>query len=206
MSSPVDGSSSSSTRGWPISARAISTRPRSPCESTFHRWAAFAARPSWLISASARPASASVGRQRGAVSIVPVSPVSTMSRTGSGERSGWRGFTCPIDRRSACSSTRPSCWPSTRTVPDVGWVTAPQKPSRVLLPAPFGPSIAQCSPARTVKLTPRMISLPSRRKVTSASSRTGAGSSAAVRDSAGSRSREFACELIGTAATCQFGW
>jgi hypothetical protein len=95
--------------------------------------------------------------------MVPVSPVSTMSRTVSGERSGWRGFTCPMARRSACSSTRPSCSPSTRTVPEVGWVTAPQNPRSVLLPAPFGPSMAQCSPARTVRLTPWMISLPSRR-------------------------------------------
>ena len=35
--------------------------------------------------------------------------------------------------------------------------------SSVLLPAPFGPSMAQRSPARTVKLTPRMISLRSLR-------------------------------------------
>ena len=95
--------------------------------------------------------------------MVPVIPVSTMSLTGSGERSGCRGFTWPIFRRSACSSTRPSCSPSTCTVPELGCVTAPQKPSSVLLPAPFGPSIAQRSPASTVKLTPRMISLPSLR-------------------------------------------
>ena len=120
MSSPVDGSSSRISRGSQISARAMSTRPRSPWDSTFHRGPALPSRPSDAISASARPASSAVGRQRGAVSMVPVRPVSTMSRTVSGERSGWRGFTCPIARRSACSSTRPSCCPSTRTVPERG--------------------------------------------------------------------------------------
>ena len=105
--------------------------------------------------------------------MLPVSPVSTMSRTVSGERSGWRGLTCPIMRRRACSSTRPSCDPSTCTVPELGWVTAPQNPRIVLLPAPLGPSIAQRSPRLTVKVTPRMISLPSRRYVTSRSSSTG---------------------------------
>jgi hypothetical protein len=105
--------------------------------------------------------------------MVPVSPVSTISLTVSGERSGWRGLTCPIMRRSACSSTRPSCDPSTCTVPEVGCVTAPQNPRIVLFPAPFGPSIAQRSPRFTVKVTPRMISLPSRRYVTSRSSSTG---------------------------------
>ena len=60
-----------------------------------------------------------------------------------------------------------------RTVPDVGKVTAAQKPSSVLLPAPLGLGRAQCSPSCTVSEMPSMICSPSRRNVTSASSRTG---------------------------------
>ena len=52
-------------------------------------------------------------------------------------------------------------------------MTAAQKPSSVLLPAPLGPSSAQCSPACTVSEMPSMICLPSRRNVTSASSENG---------------------------------
>ena len=175
MSSPVEGSSSSSNRGSQISARAISTRPRSPCDRIGQRRQALPSRPSEAMSASARSDSSADGFQRSAVSMVPVSPVSTTSRTVSAERSGWRGLTWPITRRSACSSTRPSCDPSTCTVPAVGKVTAPQNPRMVLLPAPLGPSSAQCSPRLTVKETPRMISLPSLRYVTSRSSSTASG-------------------------------
>ena len=61
---------------------------------------------------------------------------------------------------------------STHTDPVVGNVTAAQKPSRVLLPAPLGPSSAQCSPLRTLSDMPSMICLPLRRKVTSSILRT----------------------------------
>ena len=59
--------------------------------------------------------------------------------------------TWPIDARSARTSTAPSAWPSTRAVPSLGCPSAPARVRSVVLPAPFGPIIAQRSPGRATQ-------------------------------------------------------
>src|SRR6266699_3331518 len=81
--------------------------------------------------------------------MLPLAPVSTTASavSSSGMRSAWS--TTPIRRRSSRMSTLPRRWPSTRTAPALGWRLAPAIDSRVVLPAPLGPSSAQCSPGRS---------------------------------------------------------
>src|SRR5699024_658462 len=149
-SSPVEGSSSSNSAGFGRSARAMSARPRSPCDMVGQVAALSPSSPSTSMRRSARASVSASGSHRPIRSVVPVAPVRTTSRTVSGERSGWRGFTCPMDSRSFRISTRPSRCPSTSTVPRVGCASAPHRLSSVLLPAPIEPMRAQRSPARTV--------------------------------------------------------
>ena len=60
--------------------------------------------------------------------------------------------TSPIIERAARAS-RMMSWPSTVTVPPLG-LTSPQMTLiNVVLPAPFGPSIAKISPRRISRLT-----------------------------------------------------
>src|SRR3954453_19981818 len=51
-------------------------------------------------------------------------------------------------------SILPSCAPSTSTVPDDRCAIAPAKCINVVLPAPLGPRITQCSPGATSQSTP----------------------------------------------------
>src|SRR5438094_338296 len=68
--------------------------------------------------------------------------------------------------RSSGSETRPKRPPTTVAAPRLGWISAEAIRSSVVLPAPFGPSTAQCSPARTVQSTASTIVRPERRTVT----------------------------------------
>ncbi|CCB78128.1 protein of unknown function [Streptantibioticus cattleyicolor NRRL 8057 = DSM 46488] len=155
----LNGSSSSNSDGSAISARAISTRARWPPEQTPNGRSA-----SSLQSSSARSASA---RSRTAWSYlphsgctVPVAPVRTTVRAGASSGTFWALETSPIAARSSRTSTRPSRWPSTSTVPVVGCISAPISRSTVVLPAPLAPSSAQCSPAPTRQLTSSRITWP----------------------------------------------
>ena len=64
-STPVAGSSSSSSRGEDISARAISTRPRSPCDIVGQRVCSCPVMPMRTSSCSARRMSSRLGVKRG---------------------------------------------------------------------------------------------------------------------------------------------
>ena len=69
-------------------------------------------------------------------------------RAGIGGRAGrWRGGSRP--------SRRSSGWPSTRTSPAVGRMRPARILSSVVLPAPFGPTTARASPARSERSSPR---------------------------------------------------
>ncbi len=92
--------------------------------------------------------------------MVPVAPVSTTSSTVSHSSRWSDGSTTPTRRRSAGRLARPNRPPSRVTAPALGWRTAPARKSSVLLPAPFGPRSAQCSPGRTVQETSRRRSIP----------------------------------------------
>ena len=70
------------------------------------------------------------------------------SRTVSSGAKRWptRASTKPIDSRRRATSVRPIVSPRISTVPRLANSTAPARVSRVVLPAPFGPSTAQRSP------------------------------------------------------------
>ena len=85
-------------------------------------------------------------------------------------------LTNPIRRRSSRASTAPIRAPRTSTVPRLGQRYVAAIWTRVVLPDPFGPTIAQRSPARTVQSTPSRIQRPSRRTPTPVSRTTTAAS------------------------------
>src|SRR5204862_523046 len=146
-SRPTVGSARKSTRGCDTSARAISSR---------RRWPPLYVSAGRSIRSASRnvPASSSIlaAASRGSTpqSRAWISrfgrPVSERSTTGS-----WK--TTLLTRRAASGSSATSK-PASRALPEVGSIVVVSIPTVVDLPAPFGPSRPNTSPAATSKSMP----------------------------------------------------
>ncbi len=171
-SSAPDGSSASSRRRSPTTARAIATRCRSPPDSSSGNRAARSARPRSASAASAAvravlaaiPSSSS-GRATFSVAVSPASRLKS-----------WNTY--PIERRrSLARSLRDipdTTAPPTSTSPLSGSSRLPTIVSRVLLPDPLGPSPPPACPpppAGRRRGEPAPESAPSRRPWTPAAAR-----------------------------------
>src|SRR5699024_370767 len=167
-SSPAAGSSSSSSSGSVISARAASTRLRSPVERVANMRPARSPTPKAAsrVRARSRSSASYSSRQRPTTPYPAVTTTfSAVSCAGTVSASSW--LARPISGRSSKMSTRPSCSPRISTVPSVGCRRAASRRTRVDLPAPLGPSTAQRSPSSTSSETASRIVVPLRRTVTS---------------------------------------
>ena len=176
-SSPAAGSSSSNSSGSVISARAICTRLRSPSDSVPYARSASPPTPTWSSRARARDESSVSYASRNRPT-TDQAAVSTASRTVSsgGIRSCTATEVSPIRVRSSNTSVRPSRAPSTSTVPRDGCSRAAARFSRVVLPAPLGPSTTQRSSSSTRQSTSRSRSLPPRVTVACSTAMTRSGS------------------------------
>jgi hypothetical protein len=137
-SSDAEGSSSSSTSGWPSRPIAMFTRWRLPPESR-------------LTSSPARSASAVCSSIRATV----LSTSGTRSRRAKSRRFS---ATDSFEYSAGCCGTQPACSGRSDTQPDVGSSAPARICSSVVLPAPFGPMIATRSPAATSNETERSAS------------------------------------------------
>ena len=152
-SSAPDGSSASSRRRSPATARAIATRCRSPPDSSSGNRDDRSPRPS--PSSARRPAarafpapmpSSSSGRATFSAAVNPGSRLKS-----------WNTYPT-VRRRIRALSLRDipdSATPPTSTSPFVGSSRLPAMVSRVDLPEPLGPITATMAPASTDKSTPR---------------------------------------------------
>src|SRR6478752_3359881 len=154
------GSSTSSTAGLPMSARAMLTRWRWPPESWCGRFARACPRPTRSSRAAARsPAARAVPPRRRWV----ITSCSTAVREG--RRLGCWKMMPILSRRSAVrpeSGNPPASSPSTTTRPAVGRTRVAATASRDDLPDPEGPIRDTNSPACTLRLTEsRALRVPS---------------------------------------------
>ncbi len=169
------GSSTRSSAGLVMKARAIPTRCRSPPDSSCGRRSAL-----WLIDTASRSSRGSRARSSSGDMPAILSASRSWSRhVSAGMRlPDWN--TKPIrSRRSRAfvlASDEPRSTPSTRTVPDSGVTSAPATARSEDLPEPDGPTTATSSPAVTSRLTASSavtVESPSPcRRVTPSSSRT----------------------------------
>ena len=154
---PAAGSSSSSTAGWPASARAISTMRCCPSGSDPAGVWATAARPQRSIWRMASPSTAasSARSARSMEASQPLwprrcAPRATLSST---LRSPSRRTCWKVRPRPSAANARDGLpcigWPINTTCPSVGSSTPEIMLKKVLLPAPLGPISACTSPART---------------------------------------------------------
>ena len=145
-SSAPSGSSSSNTRGRPMSARASATRCRCPPDSCAGR------RRAWSINRTMSSASAVRCRRSALGTPRTFSPYSTFWATVMCGNSAYSWKTVLTSRRragSAVTSTPPSL-----IVPAVGWSNPAIMRSTVVLPEPDGPRIANNSPSPTARFAP----------------------------------------------------
>src|SRR5690606_16732402 len=176
-SRPAAGSSSNSSSGSVISARAICTRFRSPSESVQYARSARPATPNWLNSSWARCSSNGSYSSRHRP-ITDQAAVTTTSRTRSsaGIRSPSVAVLSPIRVRSSLRSVRPMRSPSVHTSPDVGCTRPTIRLSSVVLPAPLGPRMTHRSSGATRHVRSRSSGTPDRSTLTRPMSITESGS------------------------------
>ena len=143
-SNPDVGSSSRSTSGLRVNARAIATRACSPPESLDASRAA---------KSSSRPAASSAAARSGGSS----SPYARLSATVPGSITG-RWATNPTRRRSTRGSSVATSTPSSVTTPPSSATSRTIARRSVDLPAPLGAVSATTSPGATVSATSRRTS------------------------------------------------
>ena len=151
--SPSDGSSSSSIRGRDIRARAIASCCCSPPDSVPASWPDRSPRIGNRSSQRCASARSSSRSDRVMPPIVRFSWTVSFGNT-------WRpsGISA-IPRRTTDSGPIPTIdEPSNRTEPERGLSAPASVRSRVVFPAPFGPSAATISPEATSKETSRSAS------------------------------------------------
>ena len=137
-STPLSGSSSSSTRASCASARAISTRWRWPPDSSPKRTSALSASPTRSrASMAARRSAARAGSHQRPPARVPMSATSS-ALTGKSSRA-----------RSDCATYAGR--PATSTSPARAGSSPVSARRRVVLPPPFGPSTQTDVPARRLR-------------------------------------------------------
>src|SRR6476469_4326388 len=89
-----------------------------------------------------------------------------------GNRSAIAALDNPIRGRSSNTSTAPKTSPRIPATPRVGWIRAAATCSRVVLPAPLGPSTTQRSPSSTSQVMSSSRVLSPRTTLTPAKART----------------------------------
>ena len=146
------GSSASSRAGWPMMARAIATRWRSPPDIWWGLWSMRCPSPTRVRASRAASRRLARGTPRYS------SPSATLSKadTPAVRWNCWN--TKPIsDERtpdSSVSRREDTSVPSMRTLPEVGRSSVPIRLSRVDFPEPDGPTMATNSPSSTARDTP----------------------------------------------------
>ena len=152
------GSSKSSTRGsW---ARAIAKKARcfSPPDRVENRREARSLRPT---SARARSTAAwSRGVNRSGNLRWGSLPSSTSSRTVKSNPTWGRCSTIANFRATTLGGSRPSSFPSRYTAPVEGGRAPETARSRVVFPAPLGPTTATSSPGGSSRVTPASTARP----------------------------------------------
>ena len=145
-------------RGSTARARARAVRCFWPPESVIPRSPTVVSKPcgkSWRSLAScATPAAHSEG------SSPPRTPKATFSRTVAEKRKLSCG-TKPTAPRSVSSGIPRTSWPSTKRVPGGASKSRGRRETRVLLPAPVGPTTATVVPAGTTRSMSRRTGSPS---------------------------------------------
>ena len=153
-SSPAEGSSSSSSGGSSAKARAMPARLAMPPEISAGRSAAAAASPTCASFSRATAAQASGGR---AVRLCNGSITFSSRLSEPNSAADWNST--PMLRRTASVWVATSC-PNTRATPAEGGSRPITWRSRVDLPQPEPPRMANTSPTATEKLTSRKIVRP----------------------------------------------
>ncbi len=165
---PMESSSSSRIWGSVVSARAMESMRCSPPDnvpaSCLRRLVSTGNRAK---ARSSTQALFSPGRRN-----VYMSRFSETVRFGKMERPS--GIMHTPDRASRSLAFRPSRWPATSTVPAVSASCPEIALSRVVLPAPFGPSSAKAEPDRTSSEIPCSTSMRPYPARTSTAERAGA--------------------------------
>ncbi len=146
-SSPVVGSSRSSSRGAPTRLAPRSSRRRMPPEYPRTRRSAASVNPIWpsTVSAAARAARRSWPNRR-----------ATITRFSRPLRAGSTAADCPASpiarrTRSGCAAASMSV---TRSSPSSGRISVATARTKVVLPAPLGPSTAVTAPAGATRSSP----------------------------------------------------
>ena len=159
---PAAGSSSSSTVGWIMRARASSTRRAWPVGSSLTSRSATSANPT---SASTRSVSAAAFNRGPPAQPLRISPATrTLSRTDRDVNSSsrWNVRATPrLARR--CGGSLEMSRPSRATRPEVAESSPVTTLNSVVLPAPFGPMSPVTRAGSTVSDTPPSASLPPNR-------------------------------------------
>ena len=172
------GSSASTISGFCTSTRAIATRWRSPPDRRAVCSCTAQARP----TRSSAPIATRSGRGQTsapsdlAVLQFPSRPALTLCSTRTCSTRSSRCETMPMRRwaeASAVGDIRARLAPNTSTSPEVARNEPLRSASRVLLPAPLGPSTATCSPASMRRSSPTIASKVPNRLLTSRSRTAG---------------------------------
>ena len=187
-STEATGSSARSARGSWNSARAMATRCCWPPESVSVRWKSFSPMPTRSRMRCTRSRSAPWGQS---VDTIPASrlrcprrPATTFWATRRIGTSAWSWCTKPTRERTARRSAgarRASDRPETRTVPASGSRVPARSRSRVVLPAPLGPTSATFSPRPMERSIPCRAERPSKCTAAPLSSKWGSNEVASRR-------------------------
>ena len=137
------GSSSKTSSGLPTSARAKASCCSCPDEQRSARWATISLQlelvGDLVYSLGGRSLSEAV-ETREEQEVLPAA-----------EPKVERAFLRERDACDASRSSEPASWPATRMFPALAMIVPAMQRKRVVLPDPFGPRIATCSPAEALR-------------------------------------------------------